>query len=225
MAFPRRRMARPPRARKRKADWVYRGTVFDSAGGAIDDLGTYSAQLKTLAAGVAFANAAVLYDSHNYTASTVAGQFDAPRVRVWSPGRAEGGKAFIHAVQGVIIITPSVWTVGSEFRYGIRFGIFEQDASVGAFLLDPAYTMWSAATTFIAQPALWANDRMWVKEMRFCRRFATGNETVMWNLPFRFPVKRSLKPNQCFGIFTETPSGSATLIEQMWFRTLVSDEQ
>lgn len=214
----------PGRRAKRGADWVYRGTVFDNAGAAIDDLGTYSAQLKTLAAGVAFANAAVLYDSHNYTASTVSGAFDAPRVRVWSPGRAEGRRAFIHRVQGKVIITPSVWTVGSEFRYGMRFGMFEQDPAVGGFLLDPAYTMWSAAALFASQPALWANDRMWVKENRFAQRFSSGNETVMWTLSFNFAVRRSLKPNHCFGIYSETPAGSATLIEQMWFRTLVSDE-
>lgn len=222
MARSKRRFSR---RKSRPRDWVYRGAVFDAAAGIIDDLSTYTPFTKTLAAGVAAANAAVLYDSHNYVASTVAGgPFDSVRQRVTAPARAEASRAFIHRTEGVIILTPSTWTAGTSFRYGVRFGIFEQDAGVGAFLIDPLYSMWGGGSLYTAHPDVWANDRRWQHERRFAQTFSTSNDQAMWTLRFRVSVRRSLNPNECYGIFSETTAGSATLLEQMWFRTLVSDE-
>jgi len=60
-------MAKPPRTRRRNgADWVYRSTVWDTAAGALDDLGTYTPVQKVLVAGIANANFGALYDSFNY---------------------------------------------------------------------------------------------------------------------------------------------------------------
>jgi len=140
-------MAKPPRTRRRNgADWVYRSTVWDTAAGALDDLGTYTPVQKVLVAGIANANFGALYDSFNYARGSVtagAQAFDAPRIRIYGPARAEGKNAFIHRVEGQIILTPSVWGGGSVMLYGCRFGIFEQDAAVGGVLIDPTYSMWS----------------------------------------------------------------------------------
>jgi len=223
MARTRRKMAKPPRKRRR-ADWVYRSAVFDSAAGAIDDLYTYAPFTKVLGAGTANANAAILYDSHNYTAATVQGLFDAPRVRVWAPARAEGLRAFIHRVEGLIILRPSVWAAGSILSYGCRFGIYEQDPAVGAFLIDPAYSMWGLGANVQNAPAHWANDRKWQHERRFISSFTSTQTAQPFMLRFSFSVRRSLNPNECYGIYSEAAAESVTSTEQMWFRTLVSDE-
>lgn len=226
MARTRRRMARPPgRARRpsRRADWVYRSNTFDTAGALFDDLGTYAPQYQTLVANSSLAG--VLYDSHNYTATKVrasgAGAQFFPAV--WAPARAEGRRAFIHRVVGTMFVTPSNWAIGSQFQFGIRFGIFEQDAAVGAFLIDPNYNMLTAGALAIVQPALWANDRKWQHERRVHRTF-TDNSTI-FEYRFAFSVRRSLAPNECYGFYMENPAAeTSTIASKFWFRTLVSDE-
>lgn len=225
MARSRRRMARPPRRARTsrpKADWVYRSNVFDAAGGLFDDLGTYAPQYQTLASNTSLAG--VLYDSHNFTQTRMRQTAaDAPRVAIYAPARAEGGRAFIHRVVGTMFVTPSNWSLGSQFQFGIRFGIFEQDASVGAFLIDPNYNMCTPGALAIVQPALWANDRKWQHEMREHRTF-TDNATI-FKYRFAFSVRRSLAPHECYGFYMENPPAeTSTISSKFWFRTLVSDE-
>lgn len=219
MARSKRRM--PSRRSRPRADWVYRPNLRDAAGGLIDDLGTYDQGNQTLVAGIPTANAAVLYDSHNRIAQTMPTGGGVPTMT--QAARAEGGRAFIVAVQGVIIWTPTTWALGSTYRLGIRFGMFEQDPSTGAFLLDPTYSMWQATVgTPMLSPASWANDRQWQHEYRVGQQF--NDNSQIWNKRFFFKVRRSLLPNFCYGIFLESQPGSVNLSYQLWFRTLVSDE-
>lgn len=204
-------------------DWVYRGNLHDVGGLLIDDMGSYAANESILVAGIPTANVHQLYDSHNFTANTVAGQFDAPRVRVMAPGRAEGRRAFIKHVQGMIILRPSTWAVGSSFRYGVRFGIFEQDAGSGGILIDPAYTMWVDPITNSTKTNVWANDRKWQHERRLVQTFDDNDQ--LWMLRFSFRVGRSLNPNESYAAFSESAAGSVNLFEQFWFRTLLEDER
>lgn len=212
-------------ASRRKADWVYRGNVFDVAGGLIEDLGTYAPQTTTLTAGVGSAFGKVLYDSHNYIKSAQIAQ--TPNLAEFfmpSAARAEGSRAKILRVQGVIMARPTTWTIGSFIRIGFRFGFFEQDADSGVALVDPLYSMFNAAGLSDQQPARWANDRAWQHERRFLAAFATGNEMTTWTWRFNFPVNRSLRPDQGYFVYIETEGGSATLNVQRWLRTLVVDE-
>lgn len=208
------------RSRGPRADWVYRPNVHDAAGALVDDFGTYEPTVKVLLPGDPAAIAAVLYDSHNYiNPSTQAGNVPRP---VPSSGRAEASRALIKAVQGTVIFRPSTWALGSVWRLGMRFGIFEQDPNSGAFLIDPLYAMWSLPTLNNVKPAVWANDRKWQHERRSALTFSDNSQIWVWN--FRFRVNRRLNPNECYGIYTATQSDSVNLIMQMFFRTLVSDE-
>lgn len=217
-----RRMPKRGKARSGpKADWVYRPNLRDEAGSLIDDLGTYDPVVQTLLAADPNANAAVLYDSHNRQMNTVtfgAVPFQFPRM-----ARAEGGRAKIIRVQGQHIVTPSTWALGSTYRLGIRFGIFEQDPASGAFLIDPSYGLWVAAGDVQLGAAAWANDRKWQHEMRYGTAFSP-DRPQMWNFRFNFSVNRRLMPNECYGMFYSTFGGSVTTIHQMWYRTLVADE-
>lgn len=215
----------PSRRRRPKADWVYRSNVFDTAGGLVDDLGTYAPQYQTLIANTSLAG--VLYDSHNFTANAIGGGIPGGGAGVqrpiWSPARAEGGRAYVHRVEGTMFVTPSNWALGSQFQFGVRFGIFEQDPVVGALLLDPNYNMLTAGAAFVVQPALWANDRKWQHEFREHRTF-TDNATI-FRYRFRVTVRRSLMPNECYALYMENPAAeTSTISSKFWFRTLVSDE-
>lgn len=203
-----------------RADWVYRPNVHDAAGGLVDDQGSYEPTVKVLTPGDPAAIAPVLYDSHNYiNPSTQAGNLPRP---VPSSGRAEGGRAFIRRVQGLIIIRPSTWALGSIWRLAMRFGMFEQDPNSGNFLIDPLYAIWSLPTLNNLKPAVWANDRQWQHEWRNAMTFSDNSQ--MWVRRFNFRVNRRLNPNMCYGIYVASQSDSVTLTLQFFFRTLVSDE-
>lgn len=186
----------------------------------LDDLGTYDATVQVLAAG-APGNAAVLYDSHNRLSAiaTFVANVPDPFPQV---ARAEGGRARIVRVQGWLAATPTVWALGSRYLLGIRFGMFEQDPSTGAFLIDPTYSMWSIPGNVQLSPAVWANDRQWQHERRIDVSFNDNNQTLNWR--FNFAVNRSLQPNWCYGIYLESQAGSVALNTRFFFRTLVSDE-
>lgn len=213
---------RRQRRQSRRLDWVYRSNSFDTAGALVDDQGTYADTAQTLATNTSLA--AVLYDSHNYVASTV-GQTpaDGPRVRVLAPARAEGRKTLISRVEGQMFVRPSTWALGSQMKFGVRFGIFEQDPIVGAFLIDPNYSMFTSGALPVAQAANWANDRKWQLERRWWVEFNDNNRILQ--LRFRFRVNRNLNPNECYGFYMENaPTESVTIGSRFWFRTLVADE-
>lgn len=220
MARTRRRMAKPPRRRQR-ADWVYRPRLYDDAGNAFDDLGTYDPVTKSLVAGISTPQAGVLYDSHNYMTQAVA-TTAASNVRLARAARAEGRNPKVMRVQGMMTVRPSVWAIGSQIQLGIRFGIFEQSPDVGSLILDPEYTMWLQTIEGKDSPATMANDRKWQHERRFIRLFDTN--ATQFTLPFNFRVNRSLLPHECYAVYFEGSSSSVNLVLQCWFRTLVQDE-
>lgn len=219
-------MARSRRSfsRRSKPDWVYRGNIYASDGGTIDGGGSYVAHTNLVTQGGAGATALILYDSHNYVKLGVATLGAGTILPMSQAGRAEGGSAFIHRVQGTIMAAPSVWAVGSQYRLGMRFGVFEQDPAVGLLLIDPSYNMWTPAANIDVAPATWANDRMWSRERRVVQTFDDNDQIWSWN--FNFKVNRKLNPNQCYACYIETSStpASVNLFIQPWLRTLVSDE-
>lgn len=213
------------KTRRPRADWVFRGNIHDVTGALVEDLGTYVSSTTDLTAGEGNALGKILYDSHNYIKSAIVSA-GAPgsSYTFASSARAEGGRARIHRVRGSVFVRPTTWTIGSFFRLGFRFGMFEQDAVAGTILVDPLYNMWLATNATDNAPSRWANDRAWQHERREFKVFATGNETVGWNFRFNFPVNRSLRPDQCYAVYMETIVSSATLQVQRWLSTLVSDE-
>lgn len=123
----------------------------------------------------------------------------------------------------MMFVTPSNWALGSQFQFGIRFGIFEQDPGTGLLLIDPNYNMLTAGALAIVQPALWANDRKWQHEFREHRTF-TDNATI-FRYRFSVSVRRSLQPHECYALYMENPPAeTSTISSKFWFRTLVSDE-
>lgn len=226
MARTRRKMRKAPgRARRPRADWVFRTDLVDPEGALNDGLGTYVFREKSLGVGTDAARAVILYDSHNRMFATAAGGVSNLPFAMPRASRAEGGKAFIHRVQGTIFVRPSAWTLGDRFRLGLRFGVYEQDPDTGTILIDPSYTMWHDPGNMQLSTAVWANDRNWQHERRFGTTFSDNAQ--MWTLPVAFSVRRSLQPHQCYAIWMESFNAGApstTLLLQFWLRSLVSDE-
>lgn len=217
MAKSRRRSFRSPRTR---GDWVYRPQLLDDEGNAIDTGGTYDPRESTLTPGLLNSLAKVLYDSHNYVQASVVGA-NIPFVMP-APARAEGGNPKILRVQGMVEFRPSAWAIGNAVRLGMRFGIFEQAADGGGFLIPAGYSMYTATSNIMDNPHRWANDGFWQKEIRYTDYLQSGSSN-RWSLYFNFKVNRRLQPHQCYGIYVES-GGDVTLFLRFWFRTFVVDE-
>lgn len=211
-----------------KADWVYRPNlqpIYNPAGAAIangDALGTYDQNEFTVGTGSAAGR--VLYDSHDHIRHfTNAGGAPGQPIIAGMPAsaRAEGSQATILAVQGVIWLRKSEWALGNVMRTGWRIGVFEQQPESGAISIDANYSLFNTFAT--AQPALWANDRMWVQQRLLMEMFGGASDQgrtyyVNWK------GRRRLKPFQCMGMYIETHSTSVNAIYTLWLRTLVADE-
>lgn len=203
-----------------RADWVFRPNTHDEAGAIVDGQGSYEPTATTLTPGLGNALVKVLYDSHNRVNKVIStGNFISGMP---SAARAEGGRARILRVRGQVLWIPSTWAVGSGFRFGLRFGMFEQDADTGTILLGAAYTMWTATVIDQNSPAVWANNRWWAHERRIVANF--NDNSSLFATRFNFPVNRSLAPHICYGVYMETFAGSTTLNVQPWLSTLVADE-
>lgn len=219
-----RRMARPPRARRR-ADWVYRPHIRDETGAIVDGGGSYEGSFTTLVAGIAGIQFRVLYDSFNYRSTQFPdiGGLNLGGALLGSSAKAEGRNPLILRVQGKFHYSPTTWAVGSQLLLGLRFGVFEQDPVSGLVSVDPTYAMLNGTATTQTNPAAWANTRNWVREWRTFQAFAS-NQAVFQQY-FDFKCRRALKPHECFGIWAEATSGVSTnAATQYWFRTLVADE-
>lgn len=203
-----------------KADWVYRPMLLDEAGNVVDSGGTYDPRESLLAGGIESALAKVLYDSHNYVQSSTM-QANLP-ITMPAPARAQGGNPKILRVQGMTEFRPSDWAIGSNVRLGMRFGIFEQAADGGGFLIPAGYSMWIATANIMDNPHRWANDGFWQKELRYVDLLNSGSSN-RWQLHFNFRVNRRLQPHQCYGVYVES-GGNVNLHMRFWFRTLVVDE-
>lgn len=223
MAKSRRRMARPPGRRRAPADWVYRGDLYDGAGAPLDVSGTYVPDLsKGLIPGYLNGTVFWLYDSYNFTSDVeTVGLGMAPKGRF---RRAEGSNPKILRVRGSMSVTPSTWAVGSSYFLGIRFGRFRQDANNGLAIFDANYNMWgptNPTTQQMLMPARFANDRSWVLERYHIERFNDNNFSLNWR--FNFPVNRTLKPDEGFGMYVETGFGSVNIQFNLRLSALVSD--
>lgn len=222
MARSKRRMTKSPRGAR--ADWVFRSDLHDEAGGLIDPFGTYEQAPVSLPAGDTNSVGQVLYDSHNYIANAVAMSANVP---IFQPraARAEGGRARILAVKGVVMITPSQWALGNAYLLGMRFGIFEQDPTSGALLVPAEYNMWGfagAPTQNATKPSVFANQRNWDLEVRFQRAF--GDSGDRFNHLVSFRCRRSLRPHEAYGVYCALAPGSTTSAVAFWLRSLVVDE-
>lgn len=222
MARSRRKTSTARRARRMKVDWVYRPHYRDDAGNIIDAGGTYEPNAGvSIAAGQTNGIGVVLYDSHNYMKQVVAIGGNAP-TSAGHEARAEGRMARIIRVQGWMVVQPTVWAVGSSYRLGMRFGRFEQDPNSGSFLLSTSYTLWLSSANINFAPSVFANTRLWTREHRHAESF--NDNSAQRNFRFNFKVGMRLKPDECYGIWLETISGSATLNAYFALRTLINDE-
>lgn len=207
-------------------DWVYRACLYDETGGALDSIGSYDPTEQTVVAGFGNSGGCVLYDSHNYVnnIATLFGQAAGNYIPLAAPARPEGRTSKVIRVQGNIIWRPSSWAVGSSFRLGLRFGIWEQDPTTGSIVAPAAENMWSPIIlgALDTHPVFFANTRSWQKEYRISEQFSEN--TVRFEKAVNFKVNRRLKPNECYALWVETSAGSTTLLFQYWLRTFVADE-
>lgn len=227
MARTRRRMARPPRTRRRpRADWVYRPDLYDTSGGLLDGLGTYTGSSKSVGKGIENLSNFILYDSQNRLAGIAN---TAPNQWVQYPRamRAEGKGPLILGCSGHIMASSTTWGIGNEFHLGLRAVVVEQDTASGNIYVAPTYSMWNISTFAPDQPAVFANSGNIAHEVRFSRRFSTGSEVSLFRIPFTFRTRRRLKPYQCFALIVEYTDYGLNVVGggvRMWIRTLVSDE-
>lgn len=224
-------MARSRRPAKRrsfqrkgpKADWVYRGDVHDSAGGLVENFGTYvPGAAFTQTPGLANGTIHWLYDSANYRQFSVGAGGVNTGFRFPSPYRAEGRNPLILRVQGWIAVNPSVWAVGSVYWLGMRFGVFTQSAQTGNGIFPAGYSLWSYPTNDLQAPPVYANTRTWVRELRHVEHFNDNSQRK--NFRINIKLRRRLLPDQGFGVYTETADGSVNIGVLMALRSLVVDE-
>lgn len=217
------------RFRKRlRADWVYRSNAqsAEDQDEIADVLGTYEPLIFTHSTGVGNSLAHILYDSQQWGALQGGGGV---ALGGWTrainrAARAEGRKATILAVEGIIYWEPSVWALGNLMAIGVRLGCFEQDPGTGNILLDAAYSMWTNEVGgSSSRPSGWANPG---RGNTWERRYHVGfSETVPFFVSrIAWRGRRVLQPNECFAVYTELENTSVNTRTQMWLRTLVSDE-
>lgn len=222
----RRRSFNTPRKRRMRADWVYRSHAYGPFNEALDLLGTYEEDVVSQSSGIANAQSHVLYDSRDYIATqgTQGANFLADLPAYIGPaGRAEGRNPTILRTEGIIYVEPSTWALGNLIAWGGRIGAFEQDGT-GVFSLDAAYSMWvNETTSTFQQVGHWANNgrgNAWERRVHY--GFSDNQQFVV--IRVKWNGRRILKPNECWGLFTELESTSVTTRSQYWLRTLVSDE-
>jgi len=230
-------MAKSRRSRRprEKADWVYRGFVgnaydqFEEPFGDTEASGlpSYSQFVVSQSAGAESAGFLVLYDSQNRmahlmgTATTTSG---ASYGMLPGAGRAEGKRAKILATEGVMFLEPSTWALGNVLSIGMRLGAWDQDPETGLVSLPAAYSMWSNVTGSVqTDVSLWANSYNHVLERRFWRGFNTS-ESNIFPQRLRWRGRRTLRPNEAWGIYLEVPPTAVAIRRQSWFRSLVVDE-
>lgn len=230
MAKPRRRVSRRSSAR---ADWVYRpyGQTLGTGGaGATDLLGTYGSFINVQTTGLANAQSHILYDSADYfgllNRGGVGSGATVATVNVMGrEARAEGRKACIRAVEGIVYIEPNTWSLGVLIAQGMRIGVFEQDRS-GVFSLDAAYSMWVENPVIpLDRTAHWANNpRNNAWERRIHYPFGDASTIPLYVAKVRWRGRKYLHANECFGLYTELESTSVTVRQQFWLRSFVEDE-
>lgn len=234
MARGRRRSGSFRRRRRLRADWVYRfdSMSYDAEGDRVPEsgLGTYSGSIIGHSVGIAEAQSHILYDSQNYIAHWAAGgdvnSLALAPIFISGAARAEGRRPTILAVEGVVFVIGSDWSLGSELSMGMRIGVFEQSVDTGNFVIDPSYSMWGnpvgAAENNVS---IWANNgRNNAWERRPFLRYMPGNEKNYIQVFVRWRGRRRLEPSECFGLYTELEPGSNACQCQYWLRTLVADE-
>lgn len=211
------------RAPRKKGDWVYRGDIHDSAGGLIDNFGTYVPGAGFVqVAGSANATIHWLYDSANYRKYSVT--VGGTTTGMPSFHRAEGQKPLLLRVQGWISFTPSTWAAGSTFFLGMRLGIFEQNQNTGNALFAAAYNMWNYAATDAISAAAFANDSRIIRDWRMVKSFADAGTPIRYNLYLNVKMRRRMNPTDGLGIYLETATGSTNLVVVSALRTFIVDE-
>lgn len=225
MARSRRRMATPPR-RRRRADWVYRGNVWLADGSVGDARGSYHSVSTAVPTGAANASGKILYDSINYLQESVG--IVPIGAQLHRAGRAEGRRPLCHRVQGHVIVQPQTWALGSQLNVAQAIIISAQDANSGAPLVEAAFSLWdSVAGDPQSQPNVYAN---WTGVLHVQRLSTTFSDNASF---FRFRwnhrVNRRLNSNECLWLYTEASAQSGTSASVNvnivpWCRTLVSDE-
>lgn len=224
--MPRRRRGSVPRGTRRRSsrrfDWVYRSDIRAAAAQpGSDRLGTYDGQIKSFSSGQANASSVVLYDSSmKMSGGTMA---PGPGVGFYNrAGRAEGRKAQVKAVEGIVYLEPTMWALGNLIACGLRIAILEQDLVGGQGLVDAEYSMWTNGLQ--TQPSTWANQgrqNMWERRIHY--GFAADAPAFVV-ARVRWTGLRRLEPHEALYMYIELESTSVNVRSQWWLRSLVADE-
>lgn len=217
-----------------RPDWVYRGFEYDSDTGAPQTLqlasytgldrnsGTYTIN-GAAAAGL------VLYDSQDYlmtgTRLISAGQ----STIMGREARPEGRSPLVMGVEVDLFLIPVTWTAGTDFVFGARIVICDQNMTTGALDLPTNYTILGNATfgTIDTESSLFANGWGNLKERITRQAFATENDMSRFRVTFRWKGKRRIPKQCCLGLYMENggpATGSTALRMSARCRSLIVDE-
>jgi len=234
MAKSRRRRSVPrgTRGKRVRKDWVYRPNIhsYGTGLGGVSTDGTYSSAVGAISSGFQSSIARVLYDSHNWMSFLGSSGVAQPGV-LGAAARAEGKRATMYAVNGVINLVPDTWALGSQIRVGWRILIADQDLPSGLAVLDADYSMWNdpvgAAGT--ESTAAFRNDHRCLAEGRVFRNFSTSNDQADLRIFPRWRGRWMLQEHQAMYMYLEIEGNSGGgpgvgMRFQMWMRSLVSDD-
>jgi len=213
------------RSTRVRKDWVYRP---DEIAETLVNYGAYGGQ-RPLTDGPANAASFILYDSTDYLKySTESNNVNGGYPAMPRAARAEGKLPTAYAVQGVIGVRMTSWTLQDFYRIGIRVGWFEQDLPTGLLALEGDYTMWDLNTFFAEHgPAIYANEKNGHFAEWRISDYSVASATnylkyrrIMWRGARRAPSSK-----HCLAFYIESPPGSAAFnLVDSYCRSLISDE-
>lgn len=208
---------------RKSRDWIYRGDAFGNSepqwdSGDDSELASYTNNTSTLSAGYVQSRGLILLDS-TIRGATIINTGSNVMAALNGAASPRQKSITVLAVQGVIKLTPSSWTLNDEINVGWRLGVFDQDPASGFVSVESQYTMWSAGGPFSNQAANWA-DRAFLKEGRVMRSAGETSPRVI-TLPIFWRGRQSVRPGRCLAIYLEQPDNSIQVRIQPWMRTLV----
>lgn len=207
----------------RGTDWVYRSNLrglTSAPFNAVDSLGTYEFQVRSLTSGFATAQALWLVDAADRE-NSVAVTSTTQAALQSKAAKPEGPRTRVLEVEGHIYIEPSTWAAGNLMAVGIRICALEQDIVTGLASVDPDMTMWlNTGVGYAGAAAVYANDRQLnMHEQRAYKGFS-DNQTFMV-VHVRAKTPWTLQSHHGLALWLEAESTSVNVRYQTWLRTRV----
>lgn len=220
--------------RGKRPDWVYRGFEYDADTGAPQTLQVASFTGLDRNGGTYTINGAatgglVLYDSADYLMTGTRLISGGQATIMGRESRPDGRAAQVSAVEVDLFLQPVTWSAGTDFCFGARIVICDQNMTTGGLDLPNAYTLLGNATfgTIDTEASLYANGWGNLKEKIIREAFATENDMARFRLSLRWRGKRRIPRQCCLGLYMENagPSvGSVALRFGVRARSLITDE-